>query len=229
MNKTIINNKLKNLYKSTNNTTNKLVNKVNQDLIRLYKSALSDIRNEISKLYENMGEDISLASAHRMNGLFNTEDSINGILKELNNDSYEVIKDSLSTVYDFNYKQLPSVIKEINAGAVFGKVNEEVVKKSIENPLYYLEKNTKLTNTTIREELTKGLIKGEPYSKTAKAITERVNVSYSNANRIVRTESHRIQGEARFDAYDDTRLAAEDLGLGLVQVWMTIIDGREHE
>jgi len=227
MNKNLLNKKLKSVYKSADNTTAKLTNKANQDLIRLYKSSLSDIRNEISKLYEKMGEDISLASAHRMNGLYNLEDSITGILKELNDNSYEVIKDSLSTVYNFNYKQLPSAIKEISSNAVFGKVNKEVIQKSIENPLQYLNKNTKLTNKTIREELTKGLIKGDSYPKTAKLITERINVSYSNANRIVRTESHRIQSEARFDSFDDTRLAANDLGLNVVQVWIAS-DGGNH-
>jgi len=227
MNKNLLNKKLKSVYKSADNTTTKLTNKANQDLIRLYKSSLSDIRNEISKLYERMGEDVSLASAHRMNGLYNLEDSITGILKELNDNSYEVIKDSLSTVYNFNYKQLPSAIKEISSNAVFGKVNKEVIQKSIENPLQYLNKNTKLTNKTIREELTKGLIKGDSYPKTAKLITERINVSYSNANRIVRTESHRIQSEARFDSFDDTRLAANDLGLNVVQVWIAS-DGGNH-
>lgn len=57
--------------------------------------------------------------------------------------------------------------------------------------------------STLQGELTRGLIRGEPYAKIAQRITGRMNVAMSAASRLVETEAAFFSSKGQMDAFRD--------------------------
>ena len=57
--------------------------------------------------------------------------------------------------------------------------------------------------STLQGELTRGLIRGEPYSKIAQRIAGRMNVAMSAASRLVETEAAFFSSKGQLDAFRD--------------------------
>ena len=73
----------------------------------------------------------------------------------------------------------------------------------------------------IRREITRGIASSLPYEQIARNISDRAHVALSNANRIARTEGHRIQQASA----DDARHKAKEKGADVVKQWDASLDG----
>ncbi len=65
-----------------------------------------------------------------------------------------------------------------------------------------LWKNKTALVDTVRETLTQGMIRGDSIKDMSKAIADKLGQSYSNAERLVRTETSHIHNTAEIDAYN---------------------------
>jgi len=124
-----------------------------------------------------------------------------------------------------NTEELAKVVKG-------GLVTPDVVKQSFDNSISKLtlpnalEKHRQEVIYTVKQELSIGLINGDRYEKMARRLTDKLDISYGKATRIVRTESHRNIESGFFDCAE--RLADKMEGSGLVSVctWRTMKDDR---
>ncbi|MGN0905683.1 MAG: phage minor head protein [Bullifex sp.] len=82
--------------------------------------------------------------------------------------------------------------------------------------------NTLAMKTAIKQEITRGISSAMSYGDIARNIDNRMNSGLYNSYRIARTEGHRINQEASFDAMSK----AKDAGADIVKQWDSTLDGR---
>lgn len=108
---------------------------------------------------------------------------------------------------DTYYRSIYEVQKGVGIGVSFAPIDVQSVERVVRNPWLgenfsdriWHDKN-KLLNE-LRTNLSQSFIRGDSIDRTSQALAKRMQVSYSNAVRIVRTESAHIVSEATWDGY----------------------------
>lgn len=77
----------------------------------------------------------------------------------------------------------------------------------------------------IQSELSRGLNAGMDYSTISRMAASKMEVSYGNMKRIIATEGHRVQNEAKMDCMYDARAAGADI----VKEWSSTMDAATRE
>lgn len=133
---------------------------------------------------------------------------INSEILKLHNASQVNLFEYLSREYeDGYYRGIYNIQHGIGVGCSFAAVNTRAVEKallgqagrsSFSKTIYQHQKNLKKELT---ECLAVGMTKGEDLGKLARRVQKRINVSYSNARRLVRTETAYAYEQAVLDSY----------------------------
>ena len=114
----------------------------------------------------------------------------------------------LSGVYEGNYYQSIYALQVgTGIGVGFAVLNEEAIKTAITTPLHgdmfsdriWTNKNELVKH--LRQTITQGLIKGESNQQMARNLRDKMNSNYSNALRLVRTETANVLSESTINAY----------------------------
>lgn len=120
----------------------------------------------------------------------------------------EGTKNLLSTTYtDTYYRTLYEIQKGTGIGVSFAKVDKEALNKVLqmkwlgENYSERIWRNRDKLVMELQTKLSQAFIRGDSVERTAKALAERMEVSFSNAVRIIRTESSFMVHQATWDSY----------------------------
>ncbi|MEJ9209753.1 minor capsid protein, partial [Paenibacillus larvae] len=114
------------------------------------------------------------------------------------------------TYTDTYYRTLFEIQKGIGIGVTFAKIDSEAAGKIISNKWLsanYSDRIWANKAKLIREldtNLAQSLIRGDNVNKTARTLSERMQVSFSNAARLVQTESAHIVSQATYDSYRES-------------------------
>ncbi len=174
---------------------------IEKDIIKNYNIALKDIRNELLLLDEK-GQ-LTQTEVIKYNRLTTLQDSINSNLNDISNNTYKSINTARENNFENAYNK---TLGEVDI--VFGKVNKDFVRKSLENPLYKanfkddLSKSTKSSAKKISGEITQGLIQGKSISEISKRIKNLVNNDAKKSITIARTETLRAMSQGQLEATD---------------------------
>lgn len=233
MNKQALNIELNRLIKKYNFKTDLAVNDYIIKLIRLYKASLKDINNLIESTFIKYGDNVSLGQLYNNNRLLNLQTDIKEVLKDLGISTKDLITDNLKDVYKLNeYKVTTFIDKKLKLD--FGLLNEKTINTSILNDLALVkwktisDTNILTLNNNINETITTGLIKGTGYKKVAKEVTNAYNVTASKSNRIVRTESHKVQSLTKEEDHKALNNRLKESGLAIItkRIWHASLDSR---
>ena len=200
------------------------VKKIEKELLKLYKDTKKEVLNELKILYSDM-EHTEYAK-YRIESLLS---AINKSLDNLYSGNEEALKNGLEQIYKEMYKQASidlevsfntindDLIKEVTATEWGTKLNdekdvfvlhEEVRKKLEENwsgatLIERIQEHKRKLSFTLKEELAKGLIRGDSLQEISKRLSDKMDLAYSNSMRMVRTESCWIMNEATKQNYLD--------------------------
>lgn len=172
----------------------------------MYRSLMDDLDTFLAKGYKKYADDegrfyLSYLDAQNKRAKFLQE-----IVENVDNLSPELKKEMLDlveNVYTESYKGMVEAVQKADTGkkletATKGlSVRPEVIKQAVNNNIskltlpLVLEKHRAEIIYQIQQELNIGLMNGDRYEKMAKRISERLDVSYSKAMNIARTETHR--------------------------------------
>jgi SPP1 gp7 family putative phage head morphogenesis protein len=115
----------------------------------------------------------------------------------------------LQDIYmDTYYRTLFEIQKGTGIGVSFAKVDDKALSKVMqtrwigENYSERIWGNRDKLVYELQTKLSQSFIRGDSIDRTAKAMADRMNVSYSNAARIVNTESSFIAHQATADSYE---------------------------
>ena len=130
--------------------------------------------------------------------------SVNIALDNLYNKSEKEIAEGLKDVYKTMYQEA-----SIDLGVSFNVINENLIREAIKANWSGLSFSDRIWEHrrrlafTIKGELTKGLIRGDSLQDISRIMADKLNNSYNNALRLVRTESCFVMNEATINNYKD--------------------------
>ena len=194
-----------------------------RDLRRQYERALRDINERIKILQA----DDTPSRAYQADYQKTLKMQVEAILEKLHADEYDTIHKYLSDSYTSGYVgtmygmsgQGVHVITPIDRNAAHKAI---VTDSKLSVNLYAaLGYDMDILKDSIRSEITRGIATSLPYEQIARNISNNTDLPLSNANRIVRTEGHRIQQASANDA----RNAAKENGADVVKQWDASLDG----
>ncbi|MBO7251396.1 MAG: hypothetical protein J6V25_02095 [Oscillospiraceae bacterium] len=195
-----------------------------KDLERQYKRALADINERIKILQA----DDSPSRAYQADYQKTLKAQVEAILEKLHADEYDSIHKYLSNSYTSGYVGTMYAMGRKNGIHVITPLDQKAAAKAIvtdsklSTDLYgALGYDLNKLKKHVREEITRGIATSLPYEQIARNISGYTNMPLSNANRIVRTEGHRIQQASA----DDARNAAKARGADVVKQWDSSLDG----
>lgn len=214
-----------------------------QEVIRklkgIYKKALDDIDEKIAAL-EGRTDVENLRSIIYQKDYQNAlKKQISAILDGLNGEQFTTISDYLtkcyengflSTMYDIHGQGIP-IITPIDQKQVVRAVQHDTkLSKSLYNTL---GEDVSLLKKRIANNISRGIAQGSSYADIARNIASGMVGDYSRmkggklskAMTIARTEGHRIQSEAAFDA----QVKAKEKGADIVKQWDATLDKRTRE
>lgn len=207
-----------------------------RDLIKVYGSALRDIKQMIAEMFEKYGDQVTYKDMVAYQRLTNLELSIAKQIKTLTGKGKRTVEKAFRDIVSESFTATGTAIsKSLEVTVGFGVMNEEVIKTAILNPMQRiswsdaLQENSAKYLSQIKTELSQGLIKGEGYAKIAKRLEKSTEMSANKTIRIVRTEGHRAQSVGRKLAVDKVEGAADRLGIKVKRVWVATSDDRTRD
>ena len=129
-------------------------------------------------------------------------------LLDLGYNQQMTIEQWLSGVYEGNYYQSIFALQVgTGIGVGFAVLNEEAIKTAITTPLHGDMFSSRIWDNKdqlvkhLRQTITQGLIKGESNQVMARSLKEKMNSNYSNALRLIRTETANVLSESTNQGY----------------------------
>lgn len=194
------------------------------DLKRQYTRALRDIDSKIKML---LGDELTQSRIYQANYQKALKKQVEAILEKLHADEYDSIHKYLSdsytdsfvgTMYEISGQGIPIITPIDRNAAVKAIITDSKLSTDLYAALGYDMDELK---KHIRQEITRGIATSLPYEQIARNIANKSTLPLSNANRIVRTEGHRIQQASANDA----RNVAKAKGADVVKQWDASLDG----
>lgn len=203
-----------------------------RNLGRCYQSALKEIDDKIGNFAARISAGDNVQSAvYQMKYQQELKKQVESAIKNLQGNNYSTISEYLQSTYRNGFvgaqyslhKQGIPMITPINQQSV---VQAITLNSKISDGLYSrLGVDVERFKRIITAEVSRGIATGSSWNQIAKQISDKGNVVYSNASRIARTEGHRIQSEAKMDAYT----SAKEKGADIVKQWDSTLDGTTRD
>ena len=207
----------------------------------IYKKAAEDVTNKIAihdgtinvllKDYDNLDDvqkSILQSKIYQKQFQESLQKQLNGFLADLNSGQYKSIDEYLNgcyetgflgSMYDIHGQGIP-IITPIDQKQV---VKAKDIDSKISKKLYTkLGDDVDLLKKRIANNISRGIATADSFANMARNIAETSNMGFNRAMRIARTEGHRIQVTAAFDAQH----AAKKAGADIVKQWDAALDGR---
>ena len=205
------------------------ISKVEKELLKLFKNSKKEVLNELKIIYSDV--ESTEYQKYRIDSLLTSiNNSLDNLYSKSEKEITEGLKDVYKTMYQEVNVDLKAsfntinenLIEEVTRTNLGTKLNEsrdifalhnEVLDKIVDDLIAsnwsgltlverILEHKRKLS-LTLKEELSKGLIRGDSLQDISRILSKKMDLSYSNALRIVRTESCWIMNEATVNNYKD--------------------------
>lgn len=207
----------------------------------IYQSLMDNLDAFLAKEYKKYADEdgrlyMTYLDSKRQRAKFLQEivENVDSITPDLK----KTMMNLVNKTYEECYKGMSeTVVQATTAENVAGAsknlaVRPEVLKQAVDNNISKLtlpqvmQKHRAEIIYQIQQELNIGLMNGDRYERMAKRISERVGVSMSKANNIVRTESHRNIESGMMDCAErlDSKLKGSDLIYAAT--WRTMKDNR---
>ena len=175
------------------------INKLEKKLLKLFKDTRKEVLNELKIVYADI--EASEYAKYQTDSLLI---SINNALDNLYSNNEKEVNEGLTDIYKEMDKQA-----SIDLNNSFNTVNENLIRETLKtnwSGLSFSERiweHRRSLAFTIKSELSKGLIRGESLQDISKIISDKFDTSFSNAMRLVRTESCWVMNEATVNNYKE--------------------------
>ncbi len=221
-------------FQQAEKAAEKLTNQAEKELIKAYRESLKEIRAEVALAYEKYAVAGVLVMSEMMKygRLVKLEAAIAKEVALLTGTEARTTKKAIQKVFAESYYRAGWALEtgaEVSLG--FTLLKPQAVEAAILNPYDLItwperiKDNARLLVRHLREEISRGIVQGYSYDKTARAVKERLDIGASKAIRIVQTETHRAQSQGTQAAFEE----AAEKGLVFKRVWVSTLDSRTRD
>ena len=200
--------------------TDKDIDAINKQLLHYFRVASSSIIKEFEAVYDKVlanaeeGKPITPADLYKLDRYYQMNAQINKVLQTLGNRTAVLLEDK----FEQEYKNICSaltvdkegkVVKAAVSDKAFSTINEQIAKQ-VANQIWCADgkswnqriwKNLDYLRQTLEEGLIECAVTGKKTSELKKRLMERFNVTYNQAENIVRTEMAHVETQAALDKY----------------------------
>lgn len=201
--------------------------KVLSSLTKEYSEAKKLVKKKIEKLMSR--DDVDLPHViHQVQYQKALESQLDEALSKLKKGEYKTISDYMEDSYGTGFTSSLYRLQKQGVPLLFPMDKSEIIRavqtnSKISGGLYKrLGINTRAMKNAIRQEITRGISSSMSYGDIARNIDNRMNSGLYNSYRIARTEGHRINQEASYDAMNK----AKEAGADIVKQWDSTLDSR---
>ncbi|MEA4926313.1 MAG: minor capsid protein [Syntrophomonadaceae bacterium] len=187
-------------------------------IIKAFRESLNNIRLEIAKLYAKYGDLKTMSQAERTKELRKLESFILEKARELNiiesTTTEQILKKSYEDTYHRTFfivqtgvsAEIPLTI--LSDKFVNSVVNQKFVEERFSDRIWT---NKKLLISKLNKTIKSGVIQGKSIDKMTRDIKNTFGQSAFISQRLVRTETARVQTDANMKLYDDCGLVKKVL------------------
>lgn len=201
--------------------TEKSVKETEEQLVKYYQRANTKIIGQFEKTYNKLllrieeGKEPTPADLYKLDTYWQMQGQIQRELQNLGNYQLELFSKQFVAQYQAIYDSFA-----LQGGDTFARIDNSVVEQLI-NHIWCADgkswsdrvwSNISYLRETLNEGLLECVLTGKKTTDLKNALQARFNVSYSNADMIVRTEMAHLQTEAAKKRYEDS-------GVEMVEVW----------
>ena len=201
--------------------------KVLNSLKKEYSEAKKQVKKKIEDLMNRGDADLPHV-IHQIKYQKALQSQIDEALSKLKKGEYKTLSDYMEDSYGTGFTSSLYRLQKQGVPLLFPIDKNEVLRavqtnSKISGGLYKrLGINTRAMKNAIRQEVTRGISSSMSFSDIARNIDNRMNSGLKNSYRIARTEGHRINQEASYDAMSK----AKEAGADVVKQWDSTLDGR---
>lgn len=202
--------------------------RVLKELKQVYNRAREDVVSNIKALEARTDVENLQSIIYQKNYQEALKKQLDGILDTLNSKQFTTISDYLAksyedgffgVMYDLHGQGIPLIFpinqkQAADAIQLDSKISEGLYKR--------LGVDTKKLKDSIRANVSRGIASNMSWAQVAQNIDMRMSISMRRSMTIARTEGHRIQGKAQFDA----QKKAKSDGADVVKQWDSTLDKR---
>lgn len=195
-----------------------------------YQDALDEINSKIELLMARQDADMQHV-IYQVEYQKALRTQVQAILETLQANEFETVSEYLAQSYEEGFIGTMYDLQGQGIPLIFPIDQEQVVQA--------IQADTKLSESLytsmghditdlkkkITGEITRGLATGQMYSEITRNIASWARIPKNNAMRIARTEAHRIQTKASFDAQHK----AKSKGADVVKQWDASLDGKTRD
>ena len=180
----------------------------------LLEKYIKKIKNKTSKLFKNARKQVLNEFK-----IFYIDTKGTEYIKYQTESILTRINLSIDTLYKNNKKNITDAFSELyevmdieaskDIDANFNAINQNKVNEVIEDNWSGLtlseriEEHKRKLNLSIKEEIIKGVKRGDSLQNISRIIIDKFDISYTNAMRLVRTEAFRVMNEATLNNYKE--------------------------
>lgn len=213
-----------------------------REIRKIYKALLKDLKQFLGVEYADYAQDDKLtyevlrAKGEYARFLEEVEIRINNFTPRAASE----IRNTVEDTYKAAYQGMVTAVERSNSAAKLHEnlegiraITPEIVKRAVENPISgltlddTLEKNRREVIYDIKQQIGIGLSQGDRMSTMARRITDRIDIDYRKATRIVRTEAHRVREAGYHDCaneIDDVLSSSDAVDMVMAKTWRTMKD-----
>ncbi|MGN1158451.1 MAG: phage minor head protein [Agathobacter sp.] len=210
----------------------------------IYNKATKDIANKIeisngkiNVLLKNFDElddvqrSILQSQIYQRNFQLSLKKQIDDFLSVLQTEQYKSVDEYLKKCYETGYigsmysihgQGIPLIMPIDQKKVTKAMVHDTKLSKKLYTKL---GEDVNLLKKRIANNISRGIATADSYANIARNIANGTNVGINKTMRIARTEGHRIQSAAAFDAQHEAKAAGADV----VKMWSAALDGRTRE
>ena len=209
----------------------KIADKTMQKIAREYANALEETRNIIRKRYDkyaNSDGELTYSEMSKYTRKKNLDAELAAVVQSTHVQASKLTREVLKQTYKNSFTSTQKFIEEAAERVIRGQVKNEVIQEALQMPVSGLTLNDRLERRRryiigrIRETVGRGLFQGETYSSMSKRLKETLEGDVEKAERIVRTESHRVMEKSKHDSVEH----AVNQGVDMLKYWMSSEDER---
>lgn len=192
--------------------------KRNKALMEIYQEASLDIEEELFQIAKKIKTSTpTLSDMHKYNRLGKLKDNINDTIKQLGKEIEKQTTKQITQAFLENYENTMKELETLEYSLPNKKLIESLLKFpwSGENFSNRLWENTRVLERNLNEIMTRGLVQGKTIVEMATELDNRMMKGFSEAHRLVRTETMHYLNESSLRAYMDS-------GVKEIQLWAAI-------
>lgn len=208
----------------------KLTKNTEKELLQAYSKALKEIRKALALAYEKHGTKGKLEyfEMAKYNRLANLEKQISEEIRKLTGKNAMTLKKGIAEGFEESFYRTAFALETtVEAKLGFGLLDPKVIEAAVNNPLDRIgwkdrhKDNQAQLVKQLKQEIAQGLIQGKSYQEMAKSVKSRMEIGASKTQRIIQTETHRVQQDGRLQSLQQ----AYKKGVDMVKVWTSSLDG----